>query len=163
MSSRTDRLRHTGLKNIFPKCLATDQDESRSNTTMKLVRHHSAKLGKTVPVVFLTLLSQLWVAMSGTAQPYGELDRGQPGDAMIQEYLRRATEQIEASFLATIKSAEDWQQARPRLKQEYFDMLGLWPAPEKTPLQATITRTLDRGDYFIDMVHYQSRPGLYVT
>jgi cephalosporin-C deacetylase-like acetyl esterase len=46
---------------------------------------------------------------------------------------------------------------------EYFHMLGLSPLPEKTALHATITRTLDRGDYFVDMLHYQSRPGLYVT
>ncbi|MEK7678226.1 MAG: prolyl oligopeptidase family serine peptidase [Verrucomicrobiota bacterium] len=97
------------------------------------------------------------------AQPYGEPDRGQPGDAMIQEYLRRETEKLEADFLGTVKSAEDWHQARPRFLQEYYDMLGLWPRPEKTPLRATITRTLDQGDYAIDMLHYQSRPGLYVT
>ena len=42
-------------------------------------------------------------------------------------------------------------------------MLGLWPLPEKTDLKATITRTLDRGDYQVDMLHYQSKPGLYVT
>jgi len=82
---------------------------------------------------------------------------------MIQEYLRQEAEKIESDFLVGIKSAEDWNQARPRFRQEYFDMLGLWPLPEKTPLQATVTRTLDRGDYVVDMLHYQSRPGLYVT
>jgi dienelactone hydrolase len=82
---------------------------------------------------------------------------------MIQNYLRQETEKIEADFLGTIKSAEDWNRERPRFRQEYFDMLGLWPLPEKTPLHATVTRTLERGDYVIDMLHYQSRPGLYVT
>ncbi len=82
---------------------------------------------------------------------------------MIQEYLRQEAEKIESDFLAGIKSAADWNPARPRFRQEYFDMLGLWPVPEKTPLHATFTRTLDRGDYVVDMVHYQSRPGLYVT
>jgi dienelactone hydrolase len=70
---------------------------------------------------------------------------------------------LESDFLGTVKSAEDWNQVRPRFRQEYLDMLGLWPMTEKTPLHATITRTLDRGDYVIDMLHYQSRPGLYVT
>jgi X-Pro dipeptidyl-peptidase (S15 family) len=97
------------------------------------------------------------------AQPYDEPDRGEPGDSMIQGYLRQESEKIEADFLGTLKSAEDWKQARPRFVQEYFDMLGLWPLPEKTPLHATITRTLDRGDYAVEMLHYQSRPGLYVT
>ena len=82
---------------------------------------------------------------------------------MIQEYLAQETGKIEADFLTGLKTAADWDRARPRFRQEYFDMLGLWPLPEKTPLHATVTRTLDRGEYLVDMVHYQSRPGLYVT
>ena len=97
------------------------------------------------------------------AQPYGLADRGEPGDERIQAYLKHETEKLEADFLGAIKSVEDWQAARPRFREEYLDMLGLWPSPEKTPLRATITGTLDRGDYVIDMLHYQSRPNLYVT
>ncbi len=90
-------------------------------------------------------------------------DQGEPGDAMIQEYLRQETEKVESSFLEGIKSGEDWSRARPRFRQEYFDMLGLWSLPEKTPLHATVTHTLDKGEYMVEMVHYQSKPGLYVT
>jgi dienelactone hydrolase len=97
------------------------------------------------------------------AQPYGEPDRGQPGDSMIQQYLRQEAAKLETDFLGGIKSAEDWSKARPRYREEYFQMLGLWPLPEKTPLHATVTGTLDRGDYLVEMLHYQSRPGLYVT
>lgn len=97
------------------------------------------------------------------AQPYGEPDRGQPGDAMIQEYLRQASEKIEADFLGSINTVTEWNQARVRFRQEYYEMLGLWPIPAKTPLHATITGRLDRGDYLVEMLHYQSRPGLYVT
>jgi len=97
------------------------------------------------------------------AQAYGQADRAEPGDTMIQEYLRQATETIESDFLGPIKSAEDWTRACPRFREEYLDMLGLWPLPARTPLHATVTRTLERGDYRVDMLHYQSRPGLYVT
>jgi len=86
-----------------------------------------------------------------------------PGNRMIEEYLRVETAKIETNFLGSIKTLDDWQQSLPRYRQEYFDMLGLWPLPERTPLHATVTRTLDRGDYKVDMLHYQSRPGLYVT
>ena len=96
-------------------------------------------------------------------QEYGKADRENPGDAMIQEYLKAEAEKLEANFLAGIKTREDWERERPRLMGEYFHMLGLSPLPEKTQLKATVTRTLDRGDYFVDMLHYQSRPGLYVT
>lgn len=114
-----------------------------------------------VTILALALLGA--ASNSAFAQAYGEPDRGSPGDLMIQDYLRLAAEQIEANFLKDIKSAEDWQQAKPRLRREYFDMLGLWPLPDKTPLHAAVPRTLNRGDYVVDMVHYQSRPGLYVT
>jgi dienelactone hydrolase len=101
------------------------------------------------------------IAVSG--QEYSQPDRGEPGDEMIQAYLKAEAEKIEADFLGNIKTAEDWQRERPRLVQEYYEMLGLWPLPDRTPLNATIVRTLDRGEYLVDMLHYQSRPGLYVT
>jgi dienelactone hydrolase len=109
------------------------------------------------------LASFFLICVSAMAQPYGQADTGEPGDAMIQEYLRLETGKVEGDLLAGVKSAADWEQARPRFRQQYFHMLGLWPLPEKTPLHATITRTLDRGEYLVDMLHYQSRPGLYVT
>jgi dienelactone hydrolase len=112
----------------------------------------------------IKFLSTLFLAaVSARAQVYDEPDHGKPGDKMIQGHLRRASQKVEADFLGNIKSAADWNSARPRFREEYFDMLGLNPLPEKTPLQATVTRTLDRGDYLVDMLHYQSRPGLYVT
>jgi len=42
-------------------------------------------------------------------------------------------------------------------------MLGLSPQPEKTPLHAKITGSLQGDGYVVEMLHYQSRPGLYVT
>ena len=116
--------------------------------------------GKTAVLSFGIFILLPWAA---AAQAYGEPDRGSPGDAMIQEYLRLETQKIEADFPGANQTAEGWERSRPQFRQEYFDMLGLWPLPEKTPLHPVVTRTLERGDYAVDMVHYQSRPGLYVT
>jgi dienelactone hydrolase len=96
-------------------------------------------------------------------QPYGLPDRGERGDEMIQEYLRVETEQIHRRFFQNVESVEDWKRLRPKYKEEYLYMLGLWPMPQKTPLKATITGTLQGDDYIVDMLHYQSRPHLYVT
>jgi len=109
------------------------------------------------------LLVFCWAPAPLFAQPYGEPDRERPGDQMIQAYLQREAERVEADFLGPIKTADDWTQSRPRWLQEYYEMLGLWPLPEKTPLRAVVTRTLDRADYVVEMLHYQSQPGLYVT
>ena len=96
-------------------------------------------------------------------QAYGQADRGSPGDEMIQRYLAGVTEKIDGRFMENVKSVEDWKKLRPGYKDEYFYMLGLWPMPEKTPLEATVTGTLEGDDYVVDMLHYQSRPQLYVT
>ena len=115
------------------------------------------------PRGFSKVLLVLGLVLPVLGQEYQKADREGPGDEMIQEYLRREAVKLETNFLAGIKSREDWERERPRLMGEYFHMLGLSPLPERTPLHATVTRTLDRGDYFVDMLHYQSRPGLYVT
>ncbi|MBN2314047.1 MAG: prolyl oligopeptidase family serine peptidase [Sedimentisphaerales bacterium] len=97
------------------------------------------------------------------SQEYGPPDRDQPGDEMIQAYLASQTKPIHEKFLENVKSVEDWKKLRPQYKEEYFYMLGLSPMPEKTPLEATITGTLQGNGYVVDMLHYQSRPKLYVT
>jgi dienelactone hydrolase len=111
------------------------------------------------------LLAAIWLVapLQLHSQVYGQADHGQPGDPMIQQYLRQETERLEADFLGDVTSADEWRRARQSYLEEYFHMLGLWPLPDKTPLRATITGTLDRGEYFVDLLHYQSRPGLYVT
>jgi hypothetical protein len=86
-----------------------------------------------------------------------------PGDEQIQEYLNKETAKLSERVLDGAKTREEWEARRPRLRQEYFDMLGLWPLPEKTPLNAKVTGTLERGEVVIEKLHFQSRPGLYVT
>ncbi len=92
-----------------------------------------------------------------------EPEKPLPGDAAIERYLRQETERFGERFLDGAKTREEWESRKPRLRREYFDMLGLWPLPEKTPLHATITGTVERGEIVIDKLHFQSRPGLYVT
>jgi dienelactone hydrolase len=97
------------------------------------------------------------------AQEYGKPDHGQPGDEMIQAYLRQVTDKIDATFAEDYASLEHWKGIRARCRQEYFYMLGLDPAPARSPLQATVTGTLQGDGFLVDMLHYQSRPRLYVT
>jgi dienelactone hydrolase len=96
-------------------------------------------------------------------QAMGEPDRGQPGDRMIQAYLQRQTEQIHTRFQDDIESLEKWKRLRPKYREEYFEMLGLRPLPAKTPLEPVVTGTYQGNGFVVDMIHYQSRPGLYVT
>jgi len=86
-----------------------------------------------------------------------------PGDSAIEAYVARKARALEATFLPDVKSREDFEQVRPRLREEYFYSLGLWPLPERGPLEARVTGQLSRGDFTVEKVHFQSRPRLYVT
>jgi dienelactone hydrolase len=86
-----------------------------------------------------------------------------PGDAPIRAYLAARASELERDFLPAIKTAEDFARARPQLRADYFDMLGLDPLPERTPLNAVVTGTLEKPGYVVEKLHFQSRPGLYVT
>jgi dienelactone hydrolase len=44
-----------------------------------------------------------------------------------------------------------------------LEMLGLDPLPEKTPLKATTTGSVEHEQFTVENLHFQSRPGLYVT
>ena len=98
------------------------------------------------------------IGLGGAEEPASK-----PGDDSIDAYLAQETAKLSERVLDGAKTREEWEARRPRLRQEYFDMLGLWPLPEKTPLNAKITGTLERGDVVIEKLHFQSRPGLYVT
>jgi dienelactone hydrolase len=109
----------------------------------------------------LTLL--LAGRLPARAQEYGNADRSSPGDAMIQAWLAKEAERQQAALAEDFASLEAWQRNRPRYREEYLYSLGLWPLPERTPLAATITGTIEGSGYSVDKLHYQSRPRLYVT
>lgn len=119
--------------------------------------------------MFYKLRSTLWLVLvscltGGVAgQTFGPADRSAPGDVMIQSYLANLTSQCHVQFGTDVTSLDEWQSRRANYRQQYFYMLGLWPLPERTKLNATVTRTLQRDGYIVDMLHYQSRPQLYVT
>ncbi len=85
------------------------------------------------------------------------------GDRMFAEYFRAETRTLGERSLADIRTLEDWDKYKVTARKQLFEMLGLDPLPPKTDLKATVTGTLDHPDFTVEMLHYQSRPGLYVT
>ena len=59
-------------------------------------------------------------------------------------------------------SRRQWQTILPFRRKQWLEMLGLWPLPERTPLNLTTAGMLDRKDYIVERLHFQSRPGVYV-
>ncbi len=63
--------------------------------------------------------------------------------------------------ISNIQSLADWKKRQEWIKETMMEVVG--PFPEKTPLNAKIIRTIDKGDYKVEHIVYESQPGLYVT
>ena len=61
------------------------------------------------------------------------------------------------------KSKEAWEKRRDEMKQQLRVATGLWPMPDKTPLNPVIHGKIERDGYTIEDVSFESRPGHYVT
>jgi dienelactone hydrolase len=82
---------------------------------------------------------------------------------MIADYFRSETQKLADASLADIKTWSDWTSRREKYRQQLREMLGLDPLPERTPLNAVVTGRLDRDDFKVEKLYFQSRPHLYVT
>lgn len=60
-------------------------------------------------------------------------------------------------------SKEEWEMRAAKLRRQILVSAGLWPSPQKLPIQAYIFGKIDRGDYTIEKVYFESYPGFYVT
>jgi len=81
---------------------------------------------------------------------------------MVFDWLCREARAVASKAVAIPPTKKQWEATLQQRRQQWLEMLGLWPLPEKTPLQATVTGTLDRGDYVVEKLHFQSVPGAYV-
>jgi dienelactone hydrolase len=86
-----------------------------------------------------------------------------PGDRMFAEYFKIETSRLADSCLDEIETLDDWNAKKDLYRKQLHEMLGLDPLPERTPLQATITGTVQHEEFEVRNLHFQSSPGLYVT
>ena len=75
---------------------------------------------------------------------------------------REDARQISSSSLAVPLSPEQWKATVSQRREMWREMLGLSPMPPRSPLNTTITGTIERGDYVVEKVHFQCLPGAYV-
>ena len=81
----------------------------------------------------------------------------------LAAYFAAETAKLQDACLADVNSLEDWEAKKKEYRRQLLEMLGLDPLPERTDLKATVTRRVEREDFTVENVHFQSRPGLYVT
>ncbi len=60
-------------------------------------------------------------------------------------------------------SKADWAGRAERVRRQILVSQGLWPMPTKSPLNAVIHGRIDRGEYTVEKVYFESAPGFFVT
>ena len=60
-------------------------------------------------------------------------------------------------------SKAEWDKRAERVRRQILVSQGLWPMPTKTQLNAVIHGRIDRPDYTVDKVYFESAPGFFVT
>ncbi len=58
---------------------------------------------------------------------------------------------------------EAWDQRSVELRRQVLVATGLWPMPEKTPLNAVIHGRAERDGFTVEKVYFESLPGHFVT
>jgi hypothetical protein len=58
---------------------------------------------------------------------------------------------------------EAWEQRASDLRRRVLVANGLWPLPERTPLNAVLHGKIERPGFTVEKVYFESYPGLYVT
>lgn len=60
-------------------------------------------------------------------------------------------------------NVDDWNRRADWLKRQVLVSQGIFPQPTKTPLNTVVHGKVDRGDYTVERVYFESMPGLFVT
>lgn len=90
-------------------------------------------------------------------------DEPDPGNQLLAEYFRAETAALAGRSLTDIQSLEDWATRRGEYRRQLAEMLGLDPMPPRTDLKPVVTGKHETEWFTVENLHFQSRPGLYVT
>lgn len=76
----------------------------------------------------------------------------------------RALRELNSSYfpMSPVASKDAWQARQREIRERTLLASNLWPLPDKTPLKAVVHGRVERDDYTIDRVFFESLPGHYV-
>ena len=87
-----------------------------------------------------------------------------PTENMMKNHLTRIVDRqfaVRDSLLSTLESVEDWEQRSMEIKEAMRSWAGSFP--KKTPLNSRITGRLEREEYIVEKLLFESRPGNIVS
>ncbi|MEM7235292.1 MAG: hypothetical protein AAF517_24155, partial [Planctomycetota bacterium] len=107
----------------------------------------------------LLLLSALSPSVSPAADPWSVFRGQTPDDAR----LKKAVTLDGYHHWSPPKSLASWKARREHVRRQILVAAGLWPMPPAAELKPVVHGAIDRGEYTVEKVFFQSFPGVYVT
>jgi hypothetical protein len=110
------------------------------------------------------ILAALLVLLPAVSHALADAPRALPAGTLPNDVRLQPLKDLDGYFPFTPSaSKEEWSKRAERVRRQLLVSLGLWPMPTRTPLNAVIHGKIDRGDYTVEKVYFESLPGFYVT
>lgn len=103
------------------------------------------------------LLALVCVSLTATGLAAAELFPAK--DARLREPVTLNT----LRAFPPVASKADWRARAQDIRQQILVSAGLWPMPEKAPLNARIFGRTEHGDFSVEKVYIQTYPGFYLA
>jgi len=111
-----------------------------------------------------TLGTLLVVALLGPAIGTAEPVRVLPAGQLPQDKRLLPLTTLNGYFPFTpCPTRQAWEKRAERVRRQVLVATGLWPMPTATPLNPVIHGRIDRQDYSVEKVFFESYPGHFVT
>src|ERR1035437_4624699 len=99
----------------------------------------------------LDVITNYWLQYSDAPNSLYHYIADQAFDLLAQRTLQ----------INNLNSLADWQQRQKLVHETLMNIVG--PFPEKTPLNAKVTRIVEKDSFRVEHIVYESQPGFYVT
>ena len=82
---------------------------------------------------------------------------------MVNRHLIGIARQLTNDAAAEFQNVAAWERVKEQRRLELLDMLGLEPLPKRSPLNARITGVIDKPEYTIEKLAFESLPKIFAT
>lgn len=126
--------------------------------------HHTTGLGMAGRTVSRCLRLLLCVGAAFSPSALAGAPRALPEGQLPNDLRFQPLKDLDGYFPFTPPTTvEAWQRRADAVRRQLLVTLGLWPAPTKTPLNAVVHGKVEREDYTVEKVYFESVPGFFVT
>jgi dienelactone hydrolase len=121
---------------------------------------HYSTFGRAASVILLTgVIASLEMPLGAAEAPRAYAAGTLPNDVRLGPL-----KDLDGYFpFQPAANREEWNRRAAQVRERMLVALGLSPMPPKTPLHAVIHGLVEREDYTVEKVYFESWPGFFVT